>query len=346
MTDEEKSPGWDAIDAALKPIYKDEKPQHYGTAVPYALGGPDPIHGISAYPRSNPDHWHIVTYGFTELWAKESDDKETSGYGFELTFRIARAKSEEKPPVWALNMMQNLGRYVFSTGNVFGVGHHMPLNGPICVGSDTLIHAVLFGADPELGEFTSENGKARFIQIVGITMDELALAMEWNTESMLREMRALHPLLVTTLDRSSILKDRATEQRLRALADAEGSSMEYSGLDEKGRFIPGRPLVWELGALWIENLKKGLKGRTLHERPYALVGSQREVQLLPGKKSAAFLAENVLTLTLTPGLARAMMASLQPKRGEYSWPELPGFVLRVVPTEVKGQKGGIDSVVG
>lgn len=346
MAEEEKSPGWDAIDAVLEPIYKDQKPNHYGTAVPWSLGGPDPLHGLSGYARSNPDHWHIVTYGFTELWEKESDNKDVSGYGFELTIRIARAKSEETPPMWALNMLQNLGRYVFQTGNVFGVGHHMGLNGPICLGSKTLIHAVLFGEDPELGEFASENGKARFILIVGVTMDELALAMEWNTASLLREMRAGNPLLVTDLDRSSILKDPATGKRLRGLADAEGSSMAYSSLDENGRFIPGPPLVWELGALWVDNLQKGLKGRTLHDRPYSLYGPDRELQMVPGKKGAAELKENVLTLTLTPKLATAMMASLQPKRGDYAWPELPGFILRIVPTEVKGQKGEVEEVVG
>lgn len=346
MAEEQNSPGWDAIDAALDRIYKDVEPQHYGTAIPYSLGGPDPIHGLSGYARSNPDHWHIVTYGFTELWEKESDDKETSGYGFELTFRVARAADEKTPPMWALNMMQNLGRYVFSTGNVFGVGHHMGLNGPICVGSKSLIHAVLFGEDSELGEFESANGKARFIQIVGVTMDELALAMEWNTTSLLREMREGNPLLVTDLDRRSILKDPAMEKRLRGLADAEGSSMAYSSLDEDGRFIAGPPLVWELGALWIDNLKKGLKGRTLHGRPYALYGSERELQMEPGAKSSVTLGENLLKLTLTTTLASAMLASLQPKRGDYTWPELPGFILRVVPTEVKGQKGDVEEVVG
>jgi hypothetical protein len=69
------APGWDAIDAALLPLYGDREPYHVGTVVPYAAGGPDPIHGISAYHNAEPGpHWHFVTYGFSELWAKELTD--------------------------------------------------------------------------------------------------------------------------------------------------------------------------------------------------------------------------------------------------------------------------------
>src|SRR5277367_4602912 len=70
-----ESPGWAAIDAALWPIYGELEPYHVGTVIPYALGGPDPIHGISAYKNAGSSpHWHFVTYGFSELWAKESTD--------------------------------------------------------------------------------------------------------------------------------------------------------------------------------------------------------------------------------------------------------------------------------
>jgi len=50
MADEsDNAPCWDAIDAALQPHHGNRDPYHLGTVLPYALGGPDPIHGISAY---------------------------------------------------------------------------------------------------------------------------------------------------------------------------------------------------------------------------------------------------------------------------------------------------------
>src|SRR4029079_8460300 len=122
----------------------------------------------------------IVTFGFTELFQKESEDPEESGYGFELTLRLARAVDDVQPPTWALNFLQNLGRYVFSTGNAFAAGHKMGLNGPIALERDLKITAVCFADDAELDEISSDLGKARFDQLVGITDDEYQLIQEWS----------------------------------------------------------------------------------------------------------------------------------------------------------------------
>lgn len=35
--------------------------------------------GVSAF--AEPDHWHLVSYGLTELFGKESDVVEISGFG-------------------------------------------------------------------------------------------------------------------------------------------------------------------------------------------------------------------------------------------------------------------------
>ena len=37
--DDEAAPGWDAIDSRLKPIYGEQEPIHWGTAISYMLGG-------------------------------------------------------------------------------------------------------------------------------------------------------------------------------------------------------------------------------------------------------------------------------------------------------------------
>ncbi|HZE99891.1 MAG TPA: suppressor of fused domain protein [Planctomycetota bacterium] len=343
--DDERSPGWQAIDAALKSLYPEEKPQHFGVLIPYDLGGPDPLRGLSAYRRADPEHWHFVSYGFTELFAKESPDKETSGFGFELTFRLARPKDEDKPPAWALNFLQNLGRYVFQTGNAFGVGHHMSLNGPIAQGSPTEIRAIAFAADSELGEFSSGNGRARFLQVVGLTEDELALAMDWNAESLLKEMRGANPLLLTDLGRKSVLQDEALAKRLHGLAGAEGSSMGEQELDD-GRFLPGPPFVWELGAMWVNSLLKGLRGRILHRRPFGFTAQKRSVEIAPADRSGFEMKGTTLSLKLTPGLASAMLFKIRPLRGDYQWPELPGFLLRIVPTDIKGHKGEVINTIG
>ena len=106
--------------------------------------------------------------------------------------------------MWALNFLQNLGRYVFSTGNRFALGLKMGLNGPIALEHDTQITAVCFAEDPEFGEFASEHGAARFLQVVGITDDEYALVQEWSTTGLLEILARRLPYLVTDLGRASV----------------------------------------------------------------------------------------------------------------------------------------------
>ena len=76
MADEEElAPGWDAITEEFDRVYPGQtKPLHYAAIVPYMLGGDDPLNGISIYDGG--DFWHFVSYGLTELYDKESEDKE------------------------------------------------------------------------------------------------------------------------------------------------------------------------------------------------------------------------------------------------------------------------------
>ena len=226
------APGWDAIDAALRPIYGDREPLHMGTVVPMALGGPDPIHGISAYKNLAPSsHWHYVTYGFSELWEKESDDPNVSGFGFELTFRPTCKAKDKKPPNWVWNFLQNLGRYVFETGNALGVGHTMPLYGPIKLGSSTLIHAVSFALDPQLPPMKTPNGRVDFLQIVGLTLDELDAIHSWNAAAFLDlRRREADPLLLTDLARASWLTDPTFATKVARRSKKEGSSCGWLAL--------------------------------------------------------------------------------------------------------------------
>ena len=86
--------GWDN---ALYKIYKGAEPKHMAPIIPFILGGDNPLDGISAYKRMDPvPHWHYITYGFSELYEKESDDRERSGFGFELTLKVRSDKDE--PP--------------------------------------------------------------------------------------------------------------------------------------------------------------------------------------------------------------------------------------------------------
>ena len=73
--------GWDAITNEFSRIYPgQDDPKHYGTLIKWAFGGNAPLDGISIYDGG--DYWHFVSYGLTELYDKECEDKDVSGYGF------------------------------------------------------------------------------------------------------------------------------------------------------------------------------------------------------------------------------------------------------------------------
>ncbi len=226
MTDDEEpgTEGWDAITTSLRQVYGDVEPNHYGAAVPWALGGPDPLDGVSVYRVNGAvPHWHFVSFGLTELYFNEMEDPDVSGFGFELTCRVAIG-DEVEPPGWPISLMQNLARYVCTSGNVFDVGHHMSANGPICLESDTELHALAFASDTTLRESPSPYGRYKFLQVVGITTDELSAIQAWNTDSMLALMKESNPLLVTDLSRRSRLTETAFAKQIEERTQVEGSS--------------------------------------------------------------------------------------------------------------------------
>ena len=346
--DDDHAPGWDAIDAALAPIYGKTEPLHFGTVMPYGMGGNDPIHGISVYARTDPmPHWHFVTYGFTDLFHKENEDPDESGFGFELTFRLARQLADDQPPNWSLNFLQNLGRYVFSTGNRFAAGHKMGLNGPIALDSDTQITAICFSEDPELTELTSEFGKAQFVQIVGITDDEYKLIQEWSTHGLIDILRKKLPFLVTDLHRGSVLADPeiAAEAEQRVAADGSSEDLTFAG-ELQFQVDDGRVRI-ELGALYAAVLPRAMRGRIRHGRPYTLRGRNAVMNLRPGSQVGYAVEDGELNVEITQELAREMEAQLRDSlAGTYDFEAWPALEIVVTPSFIRAQDGTATEVKG
>ena len=183
-----------------------------------------------------------------------------SGYGFELTFRPTCRAVDEKPPIWALNFLQNLGRYVFKTGNPFGVGHTLPLNGPIEQGSATLIHAVSFALDPQLPPISTPNGRVEFLQIVGLTMDELHAISSWNAEAFLDLRRFDDPLLLTELTRASWLDHPGFAAEVARRTEQDGSSCGWLNLVLECD-TTSEPVCVRVQTIAVDGLKQRLLGR-------------------------------------------------------------------------------------
>lgn len=205
-SDSEAAPGWAAIDSRLKDVYGSQEPRHWGTVVNAMLGGPDPIDGISAYESQagGISHLHFCTYGYSELYYNdEAVGKDFSGFGFEMTFRLASPLPPIEQPAWVWNLLQNLARYVFNSGKWFEEYHWIPANGPIRLEYETDIVGLAFARDPELAPIESPHGMVEFIQAFGITSGELAslIAKSRSCEQIIEEQRRLNPLLITDLAR-------------------------------------------------------------------------------------------------------------------------------------------------
>ncbi|RYF25528.1 MAG: suppressor of fused domain protein [Flavobacteriales bacterium] len=202
---EDDAVGWLSIDAELDKIYPNQEPQHFGTLIKYMLGGEDPLDGMSVYENNTQEpHLHFVSYGFSELYYdEEKAGGEFSKFGFELTFRLKKEDNEDFH--WAMNLMQNLAKYVFQSGKWFEEFHFIPANGPIKLESDTDITALAFVEDPQLGKINTPHGEVTFLQMVGLTTAEYDQLKEnpktHETEKLIVKLKENNPLLITDLGR-------------------------------------------------------------------------------------------------------------------------------------------------
>lgn len=209
LFDEDQAVGWLEIDKKLTEVYGDQKPRHYAPELHYVMGGTDPLDGISIYDCQDQEfHRHFVSYGMSELYYnEEAVGGEFSKWGFEFTFRLKPFAEDGDDPLWVMEVMNKLARYVFETNNSFDDGHFIPANAPIRTETNEpiSIEGLLFVVDPILGTIDTPHGKVTFLQLVGITTDELNVLKKNPTDDqiqkLIEDISSLNPLMVTDLIR-------------------------------------------------------------------------------------------------------------------------------------------------
>ena len=102
--------------------------------------------------------------------------------------------------------MNNLARYVIKSGKWFEEYHVIPANGPIRMNSTAEINivGVAFVSDPELGKVQTPHGEVSFLQMVGLTANEmnritLASSAYDEVKKVLDEIKTTNPLMITDL---------------------------------------------------------------------------------------------------------------------------------------------------
>lgn len=208
LFDEDDAVGWLEIDKVVEGIYGEQKPRHYAPPLHYMVGGEDPLDGVSIYDsQKDIFHRHLVSYGMSELYYnEEAAGGEFSKWGFEFTFRLKPFDEDGDDPTWVVNLMNNLARYVIKSGKWFEEYHVIPANGPIRLNSTAEINivGVAFVSDPELGKIQTPHGEVSFLQMVGLTGDEMnritsASSAYDEVKKVLDEIRVTNPLMITDL---------------------------------------------------------------------------------------------------------------------------------------------------
>lgn len=148
---------------------------------------------------------HYVTCGLTERFAKESSVVKWSGWGFELTFRLAGA--EAGPPTWPFTLLGTVGRYVWS-GNALHVADHINLAAPITGWPDvhgapgTDVTGLLVVPDMELPTIGTPNGKVGSCNSSGSPEERGSVMGDAEVGPLIETLSAISPLLVTDLSRT------------------------------------------------------------------------------------------------------------------------------------------------
>lgn len=194
------APGWEAIDLVFSKLYPNQEPAHYGTLLHTRsrLGGDEYLDGYSIYQSPN-GYKHLLTYGMTTLYTnEESFGGEWSGWGYEMTIKLKEDSNEDC--MWAIHMLSNLARYTFTQKRFFEPFQYISGNGKsIHIGVESAITALLVVNDTEAEGIDTVHGRVDFLQLVGITQQELEILIEDYTQAkiLVENMRKDNLYLIT-----------------------------------------------------------------------------------------------------------------------------------------------------
>jgi suppressor of fused-like protein len=341
-----------AIADALAALYQGRQPRQYDNPTPWGAGGEDPLDGISVWQRAEPvPHWHYVTAGFSELYAKQTNNAALSGFGFELTFRLAAELHVTEPPLWPMHLLQNLARYVFKSGNAFHDGHRLSANGPIAPGSGTALCALGFAFDPELPAIATPNGHLAFLQVIGLSADEERAAQQWETRKLLDLLLPSMPLWITDIGRASLLAEPATLSHVLGGIARDGSSCvtvyaDVLEVEVRKRLLRSAVAEVTLGARQIAQLAELLPLRLPFGRSFTLAGPGWKLHFVLAKRNGWRTDKGVLTLAVNLKSVQELATLLHPRAGVYRLPAFQNILWNVRQTTIRNAQGDIVDTIG
>lgn len=129
---------------------------------------------------------------------------------------MKKEPDETSPPTWPAAVMQALAKYVFQTGNILCAGDHVSWHCSLD-NSESRIQHMLMTEDSQLGTVTTVFGSVTFIQIVGVCLEELQAAQQWNGLGVIDLMKSVanvgNAYLITDMRRGETIFEIDPELR-------------------------------------------------------------------------------------------------------------------------------------
>jgi len=196
--------GWNAINEAVRKIYGDAKPvENFAPIIKYKFGGKEPLDQINIYETD--DYYHYITYGLSELEEQEPKEDGYSKYGFELTLKVKKTNLNSFEELkWLCVGLQELASYIYNTGKIFTPNEYIYYGDNIGIDVNRRSDKVAFVTviDNDFGTISTSNGKVEFIQLVGITFEQVnkILSKDKTATDIVEEIKNINPKFITDLN--------------------------------------------------------------------------------------------------------------------------------------------------
>ena len=269
-----------------------------------------------AVARGRP-HWHLLTQGL-------------SSRGYELSLRVQKEKDEYAAPAWAVSLLSTLINRATAGQLAADTNQVMVLAQGVAPGTDSDLFGVVFTADPEAPALVSAHQRVPILLAVPVTRDEARAVREWSPTGLVEVLGKVDPLLISLLDRPSLLQSPRARVLIEQRMEKEGSSLSTMTATTSQASKAGELITWRLSVDGVGTLCSLLKGRIAHQRPFSVVSGASRVEVMNGDPAVCEFSRRQLTLKLTLVAARQMRSLLRSTPGTYTFDQLANFALTVV----------------
>lgn len=261
-------------------------------------------------------HWHLLTFGLGLS-------------GFELSLRVQKLKEELAAPAWAVALLTGLIERVKAGALAGDTNQVLLLASGVAPGTDSEHAGLVLTPDPEGGALQADGHTVPVFLCVPVTRDEARAVREWSPAGLVEVLARVDPLLISDLERPSLLQSPRARVLIDQRMEREGSSLSTMTAATSELAKSGAGVTWKLSADAVDTLVSLLKGRIGHLRPFSVVSDGTRVEFLSAEAPSFSLDGQTLVVKLSLVAARQLRSQLRAKAGSYTFDLLPNFTLVV-----------------